>query len=200
MVETDQTAVRRGSYCPHNRKVGEGLRLKLAVDLSFAQKVKGCEGKLAVRLDLLLPEYHLRDFIVLINQIAVAALLLADILPRNCLLTSLLSQEVVKLDLSLLYSFLPQEAGFRSVKWSHLHRRKILLLSEIDMMSVVVMPDLEMIYDAYFLLRQLYLVQPSVLRREGEDGVIIDGYYFPGFEVKQDVRDDSACREAVLHE
>lgn len=68
------------------------------------------------------------------------------------------------------------------------------------MMSVVVMPDLEMIYDAYFLLRQLYLVQPSVLRREGEDGVIIDSYYFPGFEVKQDVRDDSACREAVLHE
>lgn len=57
------------------------------------------------------------------------------------------------------------------------------------MMSVIVMSSLEIIYNAYPLLRKLYLIQSSVLRRKCEDGIVVDCYNFPRFEVQKDVGD-----------
>lgn len=60
------------------------------------------------------------------------------------------------------------------------------------MMSVIVMSCLEIIYNAYLLLRKLYLVQSPVLRRERDDRVIVYCYNSPWFEVQKDVSDYTA--------
>lgn len=60
------------------------------------------------------------------------------------------------------------------------------------MMSVIVMSSLEIIYNAYPLLRKLYLIQSSVLRRKCEDRIVVYCYNFPRFEVQKDMGDYSA--------
>lgn len=66
-------------------------------------------------------------------------------------------------------------------------------------MGVIVMLCLEVIDDADLLLRKLYLIQSSVLWREGKDAVVVDCYDSPRFELQKDMSDHAACGEAILY-